>query len=143
MDAYGRFTVSLLDAHLQLSFNRWAAMILQESIHDYSQANGRIATSFESIECECGCTEFRLFSDDEEGGAFVVCQACDCEFDLADSRQFIASMEQNICSCGVEGLEVMIGTAFHEGTQDPCWTYIGGMCRQCGLAGVYTDWVER
>jgi hypothetical protein len=116
---------------------------IQAEIESYSSTNGYAATSFHDLRCTCVVDRFRLYSDDEEGGAFVVCVACACEIDVCDSRQYIENKSHNICSCGGEELQVTVGQALHSGTSDARWTYVGAKCLACGLAGVYVDWLER
>lgn len=118
-------------------------MNLSDEILRYSSALGYIATVTEAIECRCGCESVNLFSDDESGGAYVLCPLCGCFTDILNSGRYIESASQNVCLCEHELLRVSVARAFYEGTDDPRWTYVAAQCSSCGMAGVYTDWAER
>lgn len=109
----------------------------------YANANGYPVNRWQQLICDCSSSLFRLFSDDAEGAAFSVCGSCEREIDICTSRQFASSVEQNICICDEDQLEVFIGQAMYPDTSDPSWSYVGAHCTNCGLAGVYADWKER
>ena len=118
-------------------------MTLHEAISDYAESVGYQPTEFLELTCDCGSKLFKLYSDDTEGGAVAKCSKCGAKKDILDSERYIEDREQNICNCDAEDLMIAIGLAFHEGTTDPRWAYIGCECPECGLSGVYVDWQER
>ena len=113
---------------------------LQKEMLRYSELNGYPISEFSEAACNCGNRDFHLFSDDEEGGAFLVCPDCGKEHDLEASKNYIAQAQQNICSCEHEKLSIGIGKAFYESSTDIRWVYIGARCPKCALSGVYVDW---
>jgi hypothetical protein len=118
-------------------------MKLADSIREYASGVGYLPTRFSTMRCDCGASEFFLFSDDTEGGAYSVCPKCGREESILDSRQYITTPEQNVCSCDYELLRIAVGVAYHKDSDDPRWVFVGGECPECGLAGVYVDWQER
>ena len=116
---------------------------LKAEIVRYSKSNGYEASEFHSIACECGHTEFRVFSDDNEGGCCAVCADCNRRVSVCDSADYIEDVVQNICRCGHEELKLMTGAALYPDSTDISWVYVGASCPKCGLAGVYVDWKER
>ena len=117
-------------------------MSLKVEIERYSKLNGYKATDYSEVVCPCGTKELKLFSDDDEGGAYVLCPQCNQEIDLEESRHYIEVETSNICNCDNEILTVGIGKAYHQDSHDPRWVYIGCHCKQCGLSGVYVDWKQ-
>ena len=71
-------------------------MTNHEAIVGYSKSNGYIATELTDKKCTCGSNQFKLFSDDEEGGAFVICSSCTTEQDIENSKEYIEEPYQNI-----------------------------------------------
>lgn len=118
-------------------------MSIESSIKDYSKSNGSVITHFNSINCECGSDEFLLFSDDTEGGAYIVCSNCKKESDIENSKRYIESEDHNICNCDNENLNIGIGKSFYPESNDVKCVYVGASCNKCNLSGVYVDWVER
>ena len=117
-------------------------MNLDEEMAIYAKKNGYPIELIEKQTCDCGSDLFTLFSDDLEGGAYIVCSKCKKERDIRDSRMYIENKEQNICNCDEESLQISIGVAFFKGTRDPRWIYVGARCPKCELAGAYVDWKE-
>ena len=117
-------------------------MKLENEIKRYSTLNGYPISNFDQLVCSCGESKFKLFSDDEEGGACGVCIACGTEYDVENSVSYIESRQQNICNCDNEILELGVGRALYREGPDVCWVYVGAECKKCGLAGVYVDWKE-
>jgi hypothetical protein len=117
-------------------------MNLEREIKRYSGLNGYPITQFKHLSCSCGGSEFYLFSDDNEGGAFAICTACSLEQDIENSKRYIEEKQQNICNCDNEKLNIGIGKAYFEGSKDLRWIYVGAECNDCGLSGVYVDWKE-
>lgn len=116
---------------------------LVRSVERYSEQNGSKITEFKLISCDCGSEELLLFSDDENGAAFVECAVCKAQYDLFDSGKYAEEWVQNTCNCDAEELTVGVGVSKCEGSNDLDWVYIGAHCRKCGCTGVYTDWKER
>jgi len=117
-------------------------MKLEQEILRYSTKNGYAITSYTDINCSCGSSEFHLYSDDNEGGAFVVCSKCRAEQDIENSRGYIKEALNNICNCDNDKLKIGVGKAYYPDSNDNRWVYIGAECGKCGLLGVYVDWKE-
>lgn len=115
----------------------------KQSIIEYGEANGCVPTQFETQQCVCGSELFLMFSDDTEGGCGILCTQCEEGISIEGSADYMEDVEQNICTCESEALQVMVGKAFHEGSNDVKWVYVGGRCPECDLSGVYVDWKER
>ena len=115
-------------------------MSLNKEIERYSQLNGYAIENYHDITCSCGRNEFELYSDDTEGGAFVVCTTCGAEHDIENSRQYIEEITHNISTCDNDSLNAGYGISYYPKSSDPRWIYVGAHCRKCGLSGVYVDW---
>ena len=118
-------------------------MSLKSSIESYSKSNGSIITHFEYLKCQCGSEQFLLFSDDTEGGAYIVCTRCQKEHDIENSKHYIESEDHNICNCDNDKLNIGIGKSFYPESNDVKCVYVGANCNACDLSGVYVDWLER
>ena len=118
-------------------------MNVEAEINRYSKLNGSPISDYRDILCVCGGEKFNLYSDDDEGGAYLKCENCNVEHDLMNSKKYIESEFQNTCSCGNEELGIGVGITTHQNSDDPLWVYIGASCEVCGLVGVYVDWKER
>ncbi len=116
---------------------------LEDEIVRYSKLNGYEATLFHSIVCKCGGDEFKLFSDDNEGGCCAECIRCGDRISVCDSADYMEDIVQNTCSCEHEALKLMTGAALYEDSTDIRWIYVGASCPKCSLVGVYVDWNER
>jgi hypothetical protein len=116
---------------------------LEAEIVRYSKVNGYAATQFSLIVCECGGSEFKLFSDDNEGGCGAECTKCGDGISVCDSADYMEDIVQNTCNCGHEALRLMTGSAFYQDSTDVRWIYVGASCPKCNLVGVYVDWNER
>ena len=117
-------------------------MSLKKEIERYSKLNGYLISTYQEIKCSCGENEFHLYSDDDEGGAYLTCPNCKKEIDIHESRKYIKEYVNNICNCDNKKLNIGIGVAYYSGSNDPKWIYVGAHCNQCGLNGVYVDWKE-
>jgi len=118
-------------------------MGLVKEIRRYSKLNGYEISRSYPIICDCGKNEFRLYSDDDEGGAYCWCANCKDEISIENSRQYMRKKVQLICSCEYPILALEVGIANYEGTDDPLWVYVGGSCLKCAANGVYVHWHER
>lgn len=118
-------------------------MKLEQEVLRYSRKNGFPISEFQELTCLCGSLKFHLYSDDEEGGAYVICSQCHTDQDIENSRQYIEEACNNICNCENDHLKVGVGKAFYKDSNELCWVYVGAHCDKCGLAGVYSDWKER
>ncbi len=117
-------------------------MNLEKEIERYSKLNGYPISSYKNINCSCGGKEFYLYSDDDNGGAFLICTASKAEHDIENSRAYIEVPQNNICNCDNDNLNIGVGKACYSGSSDPRWIYIGAHCGKCGLDGVYVGWKE-
>ena len=115
---------------------------LQFEIIRYSKLNGYEATKFDSLICSCNHTDFKLFSDDVEGGCSAECLNCNQSISVCESADYMEEVLQNICNCGNESLQIITGLAFYEDSTDIRWIYVGASCQMCNLVGVYVDWNE-
>lgn len=118
-------------------------MKLEKEILRYSKNNGYPISEYNAITCSCGAKELYLCSDDEEGGAYVVCPKCNLEQNIENSCQHIEQAYNNICTCDNEKLMVGVGKAYYADSHDTRWVYVGAQCNRCDLVGVYADWSER
>jgi hypothetical protein len=117
-------------------------MKLECEIKRYSENNGYPISTYEAISCSCGEKQFHLYSDDEEGGAYVVCASCGIDWEIESSRKYIEQPLNNICNCDNDRLNIGIGKAYYAASNEPRWIYIGAHCKRCGLSGAYVDWKE-
>ncbi|ELP5730894.1 hypothetical protein QTV44_004219 [Vibrio vulnificus] len=117
-------------------------MQLEKEIVRYSKINGYAISRYYDLKCLCGSSEFRLYSDDDEGGAYAVCVKCGSEHDIESSKAYMSSVSQNVCSCEYSGLNLGVGKSYFSDIEEPKWTYVGAHCPKCGLSGVYVDWEE-
>ena len=117
---------------------------LEAEVKRWSAQNGYEINVFKRVSCPSCKQDTLLFgSDDENGAAVVECATCETVFYLENSEPYMETPSQNICTCDGEVFKIGVGKAFHEGTTDPRWIYIGAECVACGLGGVYVDWQER
>lgn len=116
---------------------------LETEIARYSDLNGEKATLFKQYSCKCGSDLFKLFSDDESGGANITCIKCNIETSIFNSSEYMEEVYQNTCTCENEELKITAGMAFHENSKNIKWVYVGAACPNCDLNGVYVDWQER
>ena len=117
-------------------------MSLKKEIERYSRLNGYPIASYDDVDCTCGNKEFLLYSDDDEGGAFVICSSCKLEKDIENSREYIEEPLNNICSCDNDSLSIGVGRAYYPESNDLRWVYVGAHCGKYGLGGVYVDWKQ-
>lgn len=108
----------------------------------YADRNGYTVDSWEKQTCDCGSSLWRLYSDDTEGGAYLVCK-CGAERDIQDNKKYIQSGYQNICNCDNEFLFVYVGRSYYDDSVTTSWLYVAAECPECDLAGIYVDWKER
>ena len=113
---------------------------LEKEVKRYSEVNGYSISAYESVKCKCGNHQFHLYSDDTEGGAYIICSACNSEKDIENSKKYIEEHTNNICNCNNSNLVIGVGKAFYEDSEDPRWVYVGAKCNKCSLVGVYVDW---
>lgn len=117
-------------------------MELEKEILRYSDLNGYPIDVYEAVLCSCGCGEFRLYSDDDEGGAFGICTKCGGEIDIENSKSYMEDPIQNVCSCDNDHLALGVGKSFYPDSHDARRVYVGAQCGRCNLVGVYVDWKE-
>jgi hypothetical protein len=115
---------------------------LRDEITRYSKLNGYLARHFADAICTCGGRKFRLALDENEGAAVRSCDACGDEHPIGDSAEYLedAELEECSCPCGNDNLEITVGVALFEQSNDVRWMYVGCRCPECSLAAVYGDW---
>lgn len=115
---------------------------IREEIRRYSEKNGYPAEHFADAVCTCGAKVFRLALDDTEGAGVRKCVACTSAHPIGDSADYLADADlgECACPCGNEDLELSIGVALYQESEDVRWLYLGCRCVKCGLTAVYGDW---
>lgn len=116
---------------------------LKEEIKRYSSSSSRMPTKFDNYACSCGNEEFKLYSDDNEGGCGIVCPKCEQGISIFESADYMEEVAQNTCLCGQEELLIMTGASFYPDSKDIEHVYVGAKCPKCKLVGVYVDSKER
>jgi hypothetical protein len=104
--------------------------------------NEYVPTQFADARCRCGCTTFRLATDEAAGVAIRACTACGGEHPMGDSDEFLqdAELTDHCCLCGQEPFEITVGVSLYDESDDVRWLYVGCRCPACGLVGCYADW---
>ncbi|WP_395004607.1 hypothetical protein [Undibacterium sp.] len=115
---------------------------LPDEITRYSKLNGYPAQYFSDAICTCGASKFRLELDENEGAAVRHCVSCGGAHPIGDSGEYLegAELEECGCPCGNDDLEITVGVALYDQSNDVRWLYIGCRCPVCSLAAVYGDW---
>jgi hypothetical protein len=115
---------------------------VETEIVRYSQQNSYLAVRFRQSQCRCGSDSFKLESDEEVGAARRICAACATVHLMGDSTDYAsdASFDNHVCVCENELFSLLSGVALYEGSNDVRWYYIGCLCDQCKLVGVFADW---
>ena len=95
--------------------------------------------------CRCGCIEFHLHADDNEGVAIRVCAKCAAEHFICDSGEFWedAEPEQWRCIKKCKSDVCNVGVGFSQYADSPTsikWIYIGVRCARCGILGCFAGW---
>jgi hypothetical protein len=108
----------------------------------YSTQNVYAATRFRQSRCNCGSVTFKLESDEEVGAARRICTECGMVHLMGDSLEYAneANFDNHVCICGHEKFKLLSGVALYEGSNDIRWYYIGCLCANCQLVGVFADW---
>jgi hypothetical protein len=115
---------------------------IRDELIRQGKLNEYVPTQFADARCSCGSTQFRLRIDDREGAAIRVCTSCKVEHPIGDSEDFLedAELEEAECVCGSGELEITVGVALYEDSDDVRWLYVGCRCPSCGLTGCFGDW---
>jgi len=108
----------------------------------FSKLNEYVAVRFSESICTCGSRSFKLESDEEEGAAKRICTACGTVHLMGDSAEYAdeAEFDNHECVCGAEEFQLLSGVALYSESNDVRWYYIGCLCTQCNLVGVFADW---
>ncbi|WP_216076289.1 hypothetical protein [Acinetobacter sp. Tr-809] len=61
---------------------------------------------------------------------------------MGDSAEYIenAKLEEHLCICDNQKFELESAVALYDGSNDVRWYYIGCLCTNCSLIGVFVDW---
>lgn len=115
---------------------------LRIEIARFAELNGYAATEFAEAICACGQRTFSLSMDQDAGVAVRTCIACSHQHVMLDGQEYLAEADliEYGCPCNGNGLNLSVGIALYEDSQDVRWVYVGGFCPKCGLIGVYGDW---
>lgn len=118
---------------------------LEAEMVDYSTQNVYVATRFRQSHCHCGSDTFKLETDDEVGAARRICAACGAVHLMGDSSEYAdeADFSRHMHLCepnGYENFKLLSGVALYEGSNDVRWYYIGCLCTNCQLVGVFAEW---
>jgi hypothetical protein len=115
---------------------------IREELTRYGTLNGYPPEHFADAACVCGARAFRLQLDDTAGAAVRTCPTCAAVVAMGDSEEYLgeAELDECACPCGGELLEVTVGVALYEGSDDVRWLYLGARCPACKLVAVYGDW---
>jgi len=98
---------------------------------------------FRLSKCICGCVEFKLDADDNEGVAKRACAKCGAEHYICDSQEFWedAEPEHWDCECNSEICNVGVGfSKYPDSAASIKWIYIGVRCACCGILGCFAGW---
>lgn len=97
---------------------------------------------FRLANCACGCADFVLEADDDEGVARRRCAACEREHLICDSaeRWEDGAPEQWSCECGSRHTNVGVGFSLYPEDSEIKWLYIGCRCSRCGVLGCFAGW---
>jgi ferredoxin-like protein FixX len=115
---------------------------IEAEIVRYSTQNGYQAVQFRQSRCNCGGVVFKLETDEDAGAARRVCVKCGEAHLMADSAEWAdeAEFENHNCICDHERFVLVSGVATYESSNDVRWYYIGCLCANCQLVGVFADW---
>jgi len=115
---------------------------LETEVIRYSRGNAYKAVRFAQSRCSCGNLVFKLESDEDEGAARRSCVACGASHLMGDSAEYarVAQFDNHECVCGHEEFMLLSGVALYDDSNDVRWYYIGCLCMNCHLVGVFADW---
>jgi hypothetical protein len=100
-------------------------------------------TEFRLATCTCGCKEFSLDADAEEGAARRVCKSCASRRFICDSAEFWEGSEPEgwkCIKCKSRHTNIGVGFSLYHNGEDIRWMYIGVRCPACGILGCFADW---
>jgi hypothetical protein len=115
---------------------------IREELARYGGLNGYPPHHFADAVCTCGGRTFRLGLDDTAGAAVRTCPVCAVAHAIGDSEEYLAeaSLDECVCPCGSDLLEITIGVSLYADSEDVRWLYLGCRCPACKLVAVYGDW---
>jgi hypothetical protein len=115
---------------------------IKTEILSYSKLNGYVAAKFSESICTCGSRLFKLESDEDAGAARRICTVCGTVHLMGDSADYAdeAEFDNHECVCKAEEFHLLSGVALYDGSNDVRWYYIGCLCAQCNLVGVFAHW---
>lgn len=94
--------------------------------------------------CKCGCVEFQVEADGEEGAARRTCKNCGLQTFICDSEEYWAEAEpaKIRCKCKAKciNFNVGVGFALTQDKQAVRWIFIGIRCTACGILGSPAEW---
>jgi hypothetical protein len=108
----------------------------------FSKLNEYVAVKFSESVCTCGSRLFKLESDEEDGAAKRICTECGAVHLMGDSAEYAdgAKFDHHECVCRAEKFQLLSGVALYDESNDVRWYYIGCLCAQCSLVGVFAHW---
>lgn len=99
---------------------------------------------FRLVKCTCGCLEFTLLGDADEGCAERTCTRCRSRRFICDGANYRdeAVPEQLTClKCKSKKFNIGVGFSLRANpAPDVRWITIGQLCTHCGALGSMMDW---
>ena len=117
-----------------------SASDIETYLREFTADGYPAADAIQAVCAGCGCREFNLRLDDEEGVAERTCSEYGTVFVMLDSADYLedAELEDAACPCGNETFNVAVGFSRDDG--EVRWIYLGLRCTKDGILGCYADW---
>ena len=126
---------------------KWWVGDRPEDIGEYLKAyssNGYEVHEFRLSKCACGCVEFQLEADDDEGVARRTCASCKESRYICDSGEYWHEADPEPWKCvECDSGRANVGVGFSLYVDDLTavrWLYVGERCARCGVLGCFAGW---
>jgi hypothetical protein len=125
---------------------KWWTGTAPDDVRGYLEAyaeDGYQVHDFRLARCPCGCVEFRLEADDNEGVARRTCTSCGEIRFIADSAEYWSDAEPEVwkcVECSSETTNVGVGFSLYEDNRGIRWLFVGVRCARCGILGCFAEW---
>ncbi|MDR1713338.1 MAG: hypothetical protein LBR39_04210 [Coriobacteriales bacterium] len=115
---------------------------LRAEMTRFAEANGHPLSEAHQIVCAvCGSSLFKLETDAAGNGVAARCLSCPKYIYIQGSQsRLVGDLEECLCDCGNNELQVMMGTSCQPDSSRAEWVYVGGYCPSCGMVATYVDW---